>query len=146
MCTLKRLRYHNAVKKILESTTQITIIRLSNCLLSGIIGNGYTPQNPKITFPVTCTINKDNDESHDQLDLVLSRQEIILDDSGITVNETSDNATARTIQFIANGVSDGTSLYCQLRKNGSRRAVLEVPIDLYGEYKHMSHYYQLFLC
>ncbi|XP_071854830.1 receptor-type tyrosine-protein phosphatase F-like isoform X2 [Apostichopus japonicus] len=98
----------------------------------GIIDAAYTRKNPGVTVPVTCIAAKGpNPSDIINLNFVLSRHHENLDDNGISGEEFFGNATTRTAPFIVDDVTDGQTLYCQLRKDGKKYAVYNITIDVF---------------
>ncbi|PIK37058.1 putative tyrosine-protein kinase [Apostichopus japonicus] len=90
-----------------------------NLCQTGIIDAAYTRKNPGVTVPVTCTAaNGPSSSDINQLEFVLSRHHENLDDNGISTVEITGDATTTTTAFMVDNVTDGQTLYCQLRKDG----------------------------
>ncbi|XP_071851958.1 angiopoietin-1 receptor-like [Apostichopus japonicus] len=103
-----------------------------NLCQTGLIDAAYTRKNPGVTVPVTCTAEKGPSSSDiNQLNIVLSRHHENLDDNGISPEEVFGNITTRTATFMVDNVTDGQTLYCQLRKDGNRYAVYNITIDVF---------------
>ncbi|XP_071851969.1 uncharacterized protein [Apostichopus japonicus] len=103
-----------------------------NLCQTGLIDASYTRKNPGVTAPVTCTAAKGPSPSDiNQLDFVLPRHHENLDDNGISPDYIFGNATTRTAPFLVDNVTDGQTLYCQLRKDGNRYAVYNITIDVF---------------
>ncbi|XP_071854474.1 angiopoietin-1 receptor-like isoform X2 [Apostichopus japonicus] len=98
----------------------------------GLIDATYTRKNPGVTVPVTCTAAKGPSPSDiSNLNFVLSRHHENLDNNGISPEEVFGNATTRTAPFMVDNVTDGETLYCQLRKDGKKYAVYDITIDVF---------------
>ncbi|PIK34678.1 putative receptor-type tyrosine-protein phosphatase U-like [Apostichopus japonicus] len=98
----------------------------------GLVDAAYTRKNPGVTVPVTCTAAKGPSPSYiNQLNFVLSRDHENLDDNGISGEEFFGNATTRTAPFMVDNVTDGQTLYCQLRKDDNKYAVYNITIYVF---------------
>ncbi|PIK59257.1 putative angiopoietin-1 receptor [Apostichopus japonicus] len=103
-----------------------------NLCQTGIIDAAYTRKNPGVTVPVTCTAaNGPSPSDINQLEFVLSRHHENLDDNGISTGEITGDATTTTAAFMVDNVTDGQTLYCQLRKDGKNYAVYNITIDVF---------------
>ncbi|XP_071853541.1 uncharacterized protein [Apostichopus japonicus] len=102
-----------------------------NLCQTGIIDAAYTRKNPGVTVPVTCTAaNGPSPSDINQLEFVLSRHHENLDDNGISTVEITGDATTTTA-FMVDNVTDGQTLYCQLRKDGKKYAVYSITIAVF---------------
>ncbi|XP_071853544.1 uncharacterized protein [Apostichopus japonicus] len=104
----------------------------SNLCQTGIIDAAYTRKNPRVTVLVTCTAaNGPSPSDINQLEFVLSRHHENLDDNGISTGAVTGDATTTTAPFMVDNVTDGQTLYCQLRKYGKKYAVYSITIDVF---------------
>ncbi|XP_071854385.1 receptor-type tyrosine-protein phosphatase F-like isoform X3 [Apostichopus japonicus] len=103
-----------------------------NFCQTGLIDAAYTPKNPGVTVPVNCTAAKGPSGSDiNTLNFVLSRHHESLDDNGISSRDVTDDPTTTTTSFLVDNVTDGQTLYCQLRKDGQTYAVYDITIDVF---------------
>ncbi|XP_071854861.1 uncharacterized protein [Apostichopus japonicus] len=103
-----------------------------NFCQTGIIDAAYTRKNPGDTVPVTCTAAKGPSPSDiNQLNFVLSRHHENLDANDISPGNITNAETTKTASFMVDSVSDGQTLYCQLRKDGKKYAVYSITIDVF---------------
>ncbi|XP_071850675.1 tyrosine-protein kinase receptor Tie-1-like [Apostichopus japonicus] len=96
------------------------------------------PMEPAAYRPVTVSMGSVTDihecvQDHQQA-VVVDGQELIvrhLDDDGISSEQLSGTATTRTAPFMVDNVTDGQTLYCQLRKDDQKYAVYNITIDVF---------------
>ncbi|KAJ8035144.1 Tyrosine-protein kinase receptor Tie-1 [Holothuria leucospilota] len=96
---------------------------------TGLENITYTKMNPEIPVPVTCSAVEGPQGDLSSLQLVLSKDSENLEDDNVTANDRSPDGT--TGNFTAINVHQGDMMYCQLRNDAGKLAVLSVSVDFF---------------
>ncbi|KAJ8040203.1 Tyrosine-protein kinase receptor Tie-1 [Holothuria leucospilota] len=98
---------------------------------TGLYISVYTKVNARVPVPVSCTAVQGSADSLAGLNLVLSRNYQSLNETNIRLENVSSLEDTKTALFKVENVEEKNELFCQLRSNNERVAVMNITIDVY---------------